>query len=76
MKIKEIRLEKEAKAFKRSKTKKPSPTKATSSPITLRDYFAGQAMAAFMSKAQTRTVDFSDVKRMSYEAADAMLADD
>ena len=71
MKKKELKLEKEAKAFTRKKltTKKP-PLPAG---ISARDYFAGQAMAYFMS--QSSHLHWSDIKKESYKVADYMLED-
>ena len=73
MSNKETKLEKEAKAYKNLKRKKPSPTKYNA-PLTSRRYFAGQAMAVLMSQSKSRS-NLEDIKREAYEIADFMMED-
>ena len=42
--------------------------------MTLRDYFAGQALAGFIAASTGRDVHSQPAARMCYQMADAMLA--
>ena len=42
--------------------------------MTLRDYFAGQALAGYTSDAKSRALLCSEVAEHAYDYADAMLA--
>lgn len=42
--------------------------------MSLRDWFAGQAMNAYCKKPYPYSTDYADTARWAYEQADAMLA--
>lgn len=42
--------------------------------MSLRDWFAGQALAAYVSRPDTRQSSYAELADWSYDAADAMLA--
>ena len=43
--------------------------------MTLRDWFAGQAMSGYCINAETSMQEFRDIARDAYQQADAMLAE-
>ena len=64
-----IKLEKEAKAFRKKQTPK------SLKPLTSRRYLAGQALAGLLARGRG-FVNKADMKREAYEWADYMLEDD
>lgn len=52
----------------------PSQVTAWTKGMSLRDWFAGQALVAIMA-ARTITATESDIAKFSYEIADAMIAE-
>ena len=68
--VSEKRIDDGGPAFPESHPEHPAP----SSGMTLRDYFAGQALAGFGANPPSWTTDHAILADACYKAADAMLA--
>lgn len=64
------RKRREAEFVEQHKRAAPKPTPDH---ISLRDWFAGQAMNGFLSNPENSTAEFEELAAVAYEVADAML---